>query len=190
MRDDITCEKMIEDYKEKAWADFVHDKRLMDYCTEKKLQWHNKSWYLMERERWSAGHANINTYKYYLYLQDNGRTFEGWEKAKFWEKDNTCVYYEQSKDQPYVCIDIIWNEGKDNRQVEIDLFMKPTNKAEVAELAEQSLQSVANRLGYTWNSKRYVKYIDITGSEKELYTTIDAECEEILKKDGLCGTEH
>lgn len=190
LRDDITCEKMIEDYKEKAWADFVHDKRLMDYCTEKKLQWHNKSWYLMERERWSAGHANINTYKYYLYLQDNGRTFEGWEKAKFWEKDNTCVYYEQSKDQPYVCIDIIWNEGKDNRQVEIDLFMKPTNKAEVAELAEQSLQSVANRLGYTWNSKRYVKYIDITGSEKELYTTIDAECEEILKKDGLCGTEH
>lgn len=125
-----------------------------------------------------------------IYLKDNGKTFEGWKEAKFWHWDNTCVYYEQSKDQPYVCIDIIWNVGEDNRQVEIDLFMKPTNKAEVVELAEQNLQSVANRLGYTWNSKRYVKYIDITGNEKELYTTIDAECEEILKKDGLCGIEH
>lgn len=190
LRKGITCDKMIEEYKEDAWADFVHDEELMKYCTEKKLQWYNKSWYLMWGTKWSGYHANVNAYKYYLYLKKSGKTFEGWKKAEFWHRDNTCVYYEQSKDQPYVCIDIIWNEGKDNRQVEIDLFMKPTNKAEVAELAEQSLQSVANRLGYTWNPKRYVKYIDITGSEKELYTTIDAECEEILKKDGLCGTEH
>lgn len=80
-------------------------------------------------------------------------------------------------------IDVIWNMGENNRQVEIDLFMKPTGNTEVVELAKQNLQSIAESLNYKWNdrSKRYVKYIDIMGNEVELYSVIDNECEQIFR---------
>lgn len=185
----VTCEQMIHNYpQENDWAEFVHDKRLMAYCTKKNLQWHNKSWYLMEREKWSAAHANVNAYKYYLYLKCRGNVNEGWE-TKFWASDDTCVYYDQihCENRPYMSIDIIWNVGKDNLQIEIDLFMKPTYEIEVVELTKQNLQSLADNFGYRWNdtSKRYVKYLDIIKNEKELYTIIDNECEQILKRNVL-----
>lgn len=182
LRNGISCEQMIAEYPQNNdWAEFVYDERLMGYCKKKNLQWHNKSWYLMEREKWSAAHANVNAYKYYLYLQDCVKGMEGW-KVNFYGWENTCVYYDQiHSKEPYVSIDVIWNVGENNRQVEIDLFMKPTDNIEIGEFAKRNLQSIAESLNYKWNdgSDRYVKYIDITGNEVELYSIIGNECEQI-----------
>lgn len=182
LRNGISCEQMIAEYPQNNdWAEFVYDERLMGYCKKKNLQWHNRSWYLMEREKWSAAHANVNAYKYYLYLQDCVKGMEGW-KVNFYGWENTCVYYDQiHSKEPYVSIDVIWNVGENNRQVEIDLFMKPTDNIEIGEFAKRNLQSIAESLNYKWNdgSDRYVKYIDITGNEVELYSIIGNECEQI-----------
>lgn len=180
LRNGISCEQMIAKYpKNNDWAEFVHDKRLMEYCKKKNLQWHNKSWYLMEREKWSAAHANVNAYKYYLHLQDCVKWMDGW-KVNFYGWENTCVYYDQiHSKEPYVSIDVIWNVGENNRQVEIDLFMKPTDNVGIGELAKRNLQSIAESRNYKWNdgSNRYVKYIDM--NEIKLYDIIDDECEQM-----------
>lgn len=182
LRNGISCEQMIAEYPQNNdWAEFVNDKRLMGYCEKKNLQWHNKSWYLMKSEKWSAAHANVNAYKYYLYLQDCVKGMEGW-KVNFYDRENTCVYYDQiHSKEPYVSIDVIWNVGENNRQVEIDLFIKPTDYIEIGEFAKRNLQSIAESLNYKRNdgSDRYVKYIDITGNEVELYSIIGNECEQI-----------
>lgn len=187
----ITFEQMIEQYpKENYLAEFVKDPEFMKYCEYKNLQKYNDSWYLMNGAKWSGNHINIHTYKYHLYLNNNKKEFEGWDINQLWEKENTCVFYDQKHSkEPYVSIDIIWNAGKNNSEVEIDLFMKPTDNAAVAESAKQKLKSIAESLDYKWNedSMRYVKYIDIIANEAELYAIIDKECEQILTNTELCN---
>ncbi len=177
LREGITCHEMIRSYpRENEWAEFVHDNRLLGYCEEKKLQYYNNSWFLMKNERWSGLHININAFKYYLHLTN--LDFAGWNRGNLWERDNTCVYFDRiHNSEPYSAINVIWNAGDNHDKVEVEIFMKPTNKAEVSAYAQEYLKAIAQELGYVWNveAKRYRKFIETNMSIDDLYNKIDDE---------------
>ncbi len=180
-----TCEQMIDNYPaNNMWAEFVHEKRLMEYCKEKKLQYYNSSWFLMKMERWSGAHINVNAYKYHLHLTDKEIEFEGWKGPGLWTEGNTCIHFDKIHGPgQYIAIDVIWNAGGNYDQVEIDLFMKPTGRPEVADYAKEHLGTIAEDSGYAWDekSKRYLKYIEACKSSEDLYKEIDTEIYNITR---------
>ena len=174
-----TCKNMIANYPaEQPWSEFVHNEELLRYCKEKNLQYYHNTWFLMKKMRWNGDHANIHAYKYWL--KRKSQPFGDWEIA-FWANGDTCVYLNaKDKTAPYVSIDIIWNQGADHSKIEFDLFMKPTNKPNIADTTKSCLQPVAQQLGFEWSNNRYRKYIKSEGAEEKDFTMVDTEVKKIL----------
>lgn len=163
-----TYEDMISQYPIAAeWSDFVKDENLLGYCNSKKLQWHNGAWYLMKKERWSSAHANVNAYKFYLYLKKRNLPV-GWN-LNFYSDDDSCVYYDYSigEGDKMVAIDIIWNPSGNVDNIEIDLFMRDTDEDE----AKMCLQQIADNK-YHWIENRYRCFLPLNTN----YSEIEREC--------------
>lgn len=168
---------MIDNYpNEKNWAEFVHDSRLLAYCTEKKLQKWNNAWYLMKKERWSGAHANVKTYQYFLSLNDEVSP-NPWGKAKFYEWDQSYVYYQRKCNDAYMTIKIMW----DIDCVKIDLFLKPEDNEAVASLDQERLLRIAKDLGFMESNDRNRFSVDIDCKNDEIYKKINSIKEQIFK---------
>ena len=174
----ISCLQMIDNFPEaNNWAEFVKIKELMSYCSKKNMQYYHNAWYLMKKERWSAEHANINAYKFYLYLLRKQNENLEW-KLDFWPWDDTCVYFDQqTKGALYNSLDIIWNSGEKSDKVEIDVFIKPTDNKETVFMAKNMLKPV-ELLGYSWVESKYCKYLDMY--ENNIYDKIEYELNQLF----------
>lgn len=156
----------------KDYAEFVHIPQLLEYCEEKNIQYWWGTWFLMKKQKWSAEHANIKAYKYYLKLKSEEER-PGW-KLQFWPRDETCVYYDQITDiRPYVAVDLVWNTGENHNYMEIDLFLKPTGNVEICEYARTLLKPVADSLSYEWINGRYRLILDLPKDENESFMMMD-----------------
>ena len=126
----------------------------------------------MKKQKWSAEHANIKAYKYYLKLKLEAER-PGW-KLQFWPRNETCVFYDQIADRkPYIAVDMIWNTGENHDLMEIDLFLKPTDIPEIHEYAKALLKSVADSLSYEWINGRYRLFLDLPKDENESFLMMD-----------------
>ena len=156
----------------KEYAEFVHIPQLLQYCDEKNIQFWWGTWFLMKKQKWSAEHANIKAYKYYLKLKLEAER-PGW-KLQFWPRNETCVFYDQIADRkPYIAVDMIWNTGEYHDLMEIDLFLKPTDIPEIHEYAKALLKSVADSLSYEWINGRYRLFLDLPKDENESFLMMD-----------------
>lgn len=162
----MVMDEMIQAYPiEKNYAEFVHDKALLKYCTQKNIQWWWNTIYLIGRERASGTHANIHSYKYFL-RNKNAGIQEPWV-MNFYGSGVTCVYFDYKKDDLNVAIDILWNSGHSHNKIEIDCFLR--GKRPDAD----SLLHFTSELGFDWHDGRYRRFIDQPNDELESFQIVD-----------------
>lgn len=168
------AELMIAEYETgNEYYDFVHDERLLKYCTGKNIQRKGNILYLIKKERASGAHANIHAYKYYLRLKK--RHFENW-KMSFYESYNTCVYFDQEKDGLRIAIDLYWNVGQNHDMMEIDCFMRKADSS----IAQQYLSPIVKALEYKWNGERYVTQVAIPEDENDSFVIMDEKLKVLM----------
>lgn len=171
-----TLQEMIDAYPIEAdFSEFVKDERLLDFCEEKKLQYWWGTWFLMKKERWSGAHANIKAYKYYL--NENKNNYKGWAIG-FWPYELSCVCYDKNVQGNSVAMDLLWNSGSNNNELEINIFVRV--KRDENDKTKKFLFDVAEKSGLAWIDGRYRKYIKMPKDEIDSYIIMNKYRNDII----------
>ncbi|MGM9831120.1 MAG: DUF262 domain-containing protein [Paludibacteraceae bacterium] len=168
-----TMKKMIDDYSaEDTYGDFVKESRLLKYCRKKNIQWQYNTIYLIKGQKRNGKYANIHSYKYFIKNEDVSVP-QNWAKAKFYDYEHTCVFYDRMVEDIQVAIDISWNSGKKHNEIEIACFVRDEDTD-----GEKMLQAV-RQIGYKWEEGRY-RYFLQPSNVFEAFELVDQKRIELM----------
>lgn len=104
-------EQMIKNCpKSHPWIDFILDPKVIAYCEKKNIQKWNKSFCLIKSER-ATTYAELKAYKLYCEYLNSPNLYINW-KIDFYEKDDTCMFFEQKVGNKTIVIDVYFGRMK------------------------------------------------------------------------------
>lgn len=126
------------------YDEFVKIPELLNYCTEKNIQWisDEQGWLLLQGKRANGPHANLKSYR--LYLDLKVKYEKNWE-LNFYYQENTCAYFDWNEKQ--VAIDI-YHSG--NEHYTLELFRREEGEV------KSFFAKIVDPLKLTFNGERYV----------------------------------
>lgn len=135
---------------EEKWSQFVHIPELLEYCTEKNIQWWGDShgWVLIKGKTAKGEHANVNAYKLFIEYKKESKKF--WNDSEwriwFYSKENSCVVFDHNDKKIAIGVKYSGN----------DLFFFQLFRRETKEIIyQQQLKLFADKKSLNWNNKRY-----------------------------------
>jgi hypothetical protein len=147
----------------KKYDEFVKDKRLLEYCANKNIQWREDvGWILLKGEKTSREHANLKSYCFYLDLLDK-KHFGNSEKwtLKFYEREETCVALESENIE--ININLCENDPScKNDSYQLQIFIKNEDKRK-----KYLSDDIVRNFQLTWNRK-WKRYESESKNRKEI----------------------
>ena len=118
---------------------------MLEYCEQKKIQWWGKDlgWTLIKGDRASGEYANLKSYRLYLEMRNKIKECYLW----FYGSEGSCAVIDETKNMDTWAIDV-WHSGND--KYALQLFRRKGHQ-------ENSFGDLPQKLGLSWNGKRYEK---------------------------------
>ena len=168
---DDALQKIIDDtHLSGNYVDFIKDERLLKYCERKNIQWFKGVIYLMSKTYWSAEHANIHAYQFYLSLKD----IPSWTK-NFIGRDDQYGYSRVSlkqKKENGVEIRCYWDVQSDDKMM-MRIVCCPNSESN-----SQSLDKLTE-CGYRFENECYISDVQ---QEKDVIVQTTHLLEDLLQK--------
>lgn len=111
-----------ENPKEKDYDEFVKIPELLNYCTEKNIQWlDSEGWVLIKVKQRNGAHINIKTYR--LYLEFKKDYLEKDWPMRTYEYEGGCIVFENTNVD--IAIDVYFKKNNGNQDLfELQVFRR------------------------------------------------------------------
>lgn len=162
---DLELKKMIDrNSPNKEWDEFVKIPQLLEYCTQKNIQYDSvKGWLLVHGQKTSGSYANLKSYRMYLDMS----SVPFWDTSvwciRYYDKEGSCVVFDNNQNS--IAIDVIYCRDVYYR---VEVFQREKDSSSI----KSHLSLLAASLNLNWNAERYESHQITRESSIELIKKI------------------